>query len=150
LTSGIEAAGTDTMYSPNQGIRSYQQVGAAAQVAAAEDPVKLIQLLLTNSVERLALARGHMERGETAPKAEQLSRAVAIVDTLSGLVDVEKGGEIATNLRGLYEYATQRLTYANLKNDTKALDEAAGVLREIKAGWDGIVGQPRPATAGQP
>ena len=136
------------MYSPNPGIRSYQQVGAAAQVAAADDPARLIQLLLTNAVERLALARGHMERGEIAPKGEQLSRAVAIIDTLNGLVDLEKGGEIAVNLRALYDYATQRATYANLKNDTKSLDEATSVLREIKAGWDALASQPRPATVG--
>jgi flagellar protein FliS len=137
------------MYTANQALRSYQQVGAAAQVAAAEDPVKLIQLLMTKAVEQLTLARGHMERGEVAPKAEQLARAVAIIDTLNGLVDLEKGGEIARNLRDLYDYATRRVTYANLKNDARALDEATVVLREIKAGWDGIAAQPRPA-AGTP
>ncbi len=137
------------MYSPNQGIRSYQQVGAAAQVAAAEDPVRLIQLLLTNAVERLVLARGYMERREIAPKCEQMARAVAIIDTLNGLVDEEKGGDVARNLRSLYDFATLRATYANLKNDVRALDEATNVLREIKAGWDGLVAQPRPAGAGQ-
>jgi flagellar protein FliS len=136
------------MYTPNPGIRSYQQVGAAGQVAAADDPVKLIQLLLANAVERMALARGHMERGEIAPKGEQLSRAVAIIDTLNGLVDVEKGGDVAQNLRSLYDFATTRATYANLKNDTRALDEATHVLREIKAGWDGLAALPRPAVVG--
>jgi flagellar protein FliS len=133
------------MYTPNQALRSYQQVGAAAQVAAADDPVKLIQLLMARAVEQLTQARGHLERGEIAPKAEQLSRAVAIIDTLNGLVDLDKGGEIARNLRDLYDYATQRVTYANLKNDARALDEATNVIREIKAGWDGIAAQPRPA-----
>lgn len=133
------------MYTSNEALRSYRQVGAAAQVAAADDPVKLIQLLMTKAVEQLTLARGHMERGEIAPKAEQLSRAVAIIDTLNGLVDLERGGEIARNLRDLYDYATQRVTYANLKNDPRALAEATNVLREIKAGWDGIAAQPRPA-----
>jgi flagellar protein FliS len=133
------------MYTPNQALRSYQQVGAAAQVAAADDAVKLIQLLMAKAVEQLTQARGHLERGEIAPKAEQLSRAVAIIDTLNGLVDLDKGGEIARNLRDLYDFATQRVTYANLKNDARALDEATNVIREIKAGWDGIAAQPRPA-----
>lgn len=136
------------MYHPNQALRSYQQVGAAANVAAADDPVKLIQLLLDSALERLALARGHMERGEIPQKAEHLARAVAIVDTLNGLVDAERGGEIAANLRSLYDFATMRATFANLRNDTRALDEAVRVLREIKIGWDGIAAQPRPAAAG--
>jgi flagellar protein FliS len=117
------------MYTPSQALRSYQQVGAAAQVAAADDPVKLIQLLMAKAVEQLT----------------QLSRAVAIIDTLNSLVDLDKGGEIGRNLRDLYDYATQRVTYANLKNDARALDEATNVIREIKAGWDGIAAQPRPA-----
>jgi flagellar protein FliS len=133
------------VYTTNQALRNYQQVGAAAQVAAADEPVKLIQLLLGSAVDRLTLARGHLERGEVAPKAEQLSRAVAIIDTLNGLVDLERGGEVARNLRGLYDFATTRATYANLKNDPRALDEATQVLREIKAGWDALVARPRPA-----
>lgn len=138
------------MYTPNQALRSYRQVGAVSQVAATDDPVRLVQLLLGNAVDRLALARGHVERGEIAAKAEQLSRVVAIVDTLNALVDLEKGGDIGRNLRDLYDYVTRRLTVANLRNDAQALDEAAGLLREIKTGWDGIVAQPRPAAAGAP
>jgi flagellar protein FliS len=138
------------MYTPNQALRSYQQVGAVSQVAATDDPVRLVQLLLGNAVDRLALARGHVERGEIAAKAEQLSRVVAIVDTLNALVDLEKGGDIGRSLRDLYDYVTRRLTVANLRNDAQALDEVAGLLREIKTGWDGIVAQPRPAAAGAP
>lgn len=138
------------MYTPNQALRSYQQVGAVSQVAATDDPVRLVQLLLGNAVDRLALARGHVERGEIAAKAEQLSRVVAIVDTLNALVDLEKGGDIGRNLRDLYDYVTRRLAVANLRNDAQALDEVAGLLREIKTGWDGIVAQPRPAAAGAP
>lgn len=131
------------MYTSNQAMRSYRQVGAASQVAAADDPVKLVQLLLGNAVDRLALARGHLERREIGPKAEQLARVVAIVDTLNALVDLEKGGAIARNLRDLYDYATQRLTIANLRNDVQALDDVARVMRELRAGWDSLAAMPR-------
>jgi flagellar protein FliS len=138
------------MHGPNHALRSYQQVGAAAHVAAAEDPVRLIQLLLTNACERLAAARGHLERGETAPKAEQMSRAVAVIDTLNGLVDLERGGDVARNLRALYDFATERAVLANLRNDARALDDASRVLREIKAGWDALAAQPRAAAGTVP
>lgn len=138
------------MYTPNQALRSYQQVGAAAQVAATDDPVRLVQLLLGSAIDRLAAAHGHLQRGEIAAKAEQMSRVVAIVDTLNALVDVEKGGDIGRNLRDLYDYATRRLTVANLQNDLQALDEVAHLLREVKTGWDGMAAQPRPAAAVAP
>jgi flagellar protein FliS len=138
------------MQTTNQALRSYQQIGAVSQVAASSDPVRLVQLMLGNAVDRLALARGHVERGEIAAKAEQLSRVVAIVDTLNALVDLDKGGDIGRNLRDLYDYATRRLALANLRNDLAVLDEVAGLLREIRSGWDAMAAQPRPAAAGTP
>ena len=126
------------MYNPNQALRSYQQVGAAGQVAAAEDPYRLVQLMLGGAIERLAAARGHLGRGEIAGKGEQVSRAAAIIDSLNASLDMEKGGELARNLHDLYNWCTLRLVEANLKNDDAGFDEVAKVLREIKAGWDAI------------
>ncbi len=130
-----------------QALNSYRQVGAHAQVAAAEDPYRLVQLLLDGALERLAAAHGYLERGEVGRKAEQLSRVVAIVESLNGSLDMGRGGEVAANLRQVYDYATKRLTEANLANDLGGLDEVAGLLREIKTGWDGIAAQARAAGA---
>lgn len=118
-------------------LRQYQAVGAHSQVAGA-DPHKLVQLMLAGAIERLALARGQMQRGLRAQKAESLSKALAIVDTLNAAVDTERGGELAQNLRALYDYASQRLLHANLHDDEQVVEEVAGLLREVKAGWDGI------------
>jgi flagellar protein FliS len=130
-----------------QALNSYRQVGAHTQVAAAEDPYRLVQLLIDGSLERLAAARGNLQRGEVGAKAEQLSRVVAIVESLNGSLDMGRGGEVAANLRQVYDYATKRLTEANLANDLAGIDEVAGLLREIKAGWDGIAAQARAAGA---
>lgn len=118
-------------------LRQYQAVGAHSQVTGA-DPHKLVQLMLAGAIERLALARGQMQRGLRAQKAESLSKALALVDTLNAAVDIERGGEVAQNLRALYDYASQRLLHANLHDDEQVVEEVAGLLREVKAGWDGI------------
>ncbi len=126
------------MNMPNQGaMRAYRQTGAHARVAEA-DPHRLVQLMLEGVIDRLAIARGHLERGNVAQKGEAISRAMAIVDSLNANLDLDKGGEIAANLRGLYDYATRRLLEANLRNDAAGLDEVAGLMREVKAGWDAI------------
>lgn len=124
-------------YASQSAVRAYQATGAHTQVAAA-DPHRLVQLLLEGAIDRLAAARGHLEQGRIGPKGEALTRAVAIVDTLNAALDLGGGGEIAANLRRLYDYATRRLTEANLANDAAALDEVAGLLREVKSGWDAI------------
>jgi flagellar protein FliS len=115
----------------------YRNVGAHAQVAAA-DPHRLIQLMLSGALERVMGARGHLERGEIARKGEQIAKAVTIVGSLSDSLDLDRGGDVATNLRSLYDYLTRRLTEANLYNQPAILDEVAGLLREIKSGWDAI------------
>jgi flagellar protein FliS len=124
-------------YGTGSAVKAYQSAGAHGQVAAA-DPHRLVQLLLEGALDRLALARGHLQAGRIAQKAETLSRAMAIVDSLNGHLDLDRGGEVAANLRGLYDYATRRLLEANLRNDAAAIEEVAGLLREIKAGWDAI------------
>lgn len=123
--------------SPTHGTRAYRNIAAHGQVAAA-DPKQLIALLLAGAIDRITEARGHLERGNVARKGEVLGRALAIIGELNGSLNLEKGGEIAANLRGLYDYAGRRLIEANLHNDSGMLDEIAGLLREIKSGWDAI------------
>lgn len=125
--------------------RSYQSAGAHGQVAAA-DPHRLVLLLIDGAIDRLVLAQGQIARGQIAQKAETLSRAMAIVDTLNANLDLERGGELAMNLRGLYDYMTRRLLEANLRSDVAILAEVTGLLKEIRAGWQAIA----PAGQGAP
>ena len=126
--------------SPTHGARAYQDTGAHGQVAAA-DPTRLIGLLLAGAIDRIAEARGHLGRNDVARKGEALVRALAIIGELNGSLDLARGGEIAANLHSLYEYVGRRITEANLRNDGGTLDEVAGLLREIKSGWDAISAQ---------
>lgn len=119
------------------GMRAYRQAGAHGRVQGAS-PHRLVQLMLEALLDRLALARGHMIHGRTAPKGECLSRAIALIESLSASLDLEQGGEIAVNLRALYDYAMRRLLEANLRNDPAAIDEVAGLVREVKTAWDAI------------
>jgi flagellar protein FliS len=130
----------------NQALNSYKTIGAHSQVASA-DPYKLVSLLLSNVIERLAAARGHMERREVAKKGEQISKAIAVISALDGSLNFELGGEIAQNLHGLYEYMCVRLVNANLNDEFAGLDEVSALTRSIKDGWDGIAGTPRPPVA---
>jgi flagellar protein FliS len=122
-----------------QALKNYQSVRAHASVAAA-DPFRLVQLMLDNILQRIAAARGHLERNETARKGEQISKAIAVIGALKDSLNLEAGGEIAKNLDALYEYSTVRLVKANAKNDAAGFDEVVRLIRTIKEGWDGIGG----------
>lgn len=123
-------------------MRQYQQVGVKAQVTEA-DPHRLIQMLMQGGLDRIAQAKGAMERDEIAEKGVLIGKALNIIGGLRGVLDKEAGGELADNLDRLYEYMSTRLFEASRHNDVSKLDEVAGLLAEIKSGWDGIASQAR-------
>lgn len=118
-------------------MKQYQQVSLEARVAEAS-PHGLIQLLMQGGLERLAQARGAIERGQMAERGELISKAIGIVGGLREALNPEVGGELAVNLDSLYGYMTERLLEANRNGDAAILDEVSGLLREVKSGWDAI------------
>ena len=118
-------------------LKQYQTVNLRAQVAEAS-PHRLIQMLMEGGLSRLAQAKGAMERGQLALKGELISQSISIIGGLREALDLQQGGEVAENLDRLYDYMTARLLEANLKGNMQIIDEVAGLLRNIKTGWDGI------------
>jgi len=123
----------------NRALQQYHHADLA-EISEA-DPHRLIQMLLEGALQRIAIARGAMQQGDVVVKGERLSSALAIIEGLRIHLDRDRGGEIAANLEALYDYMQQRLLQANLRNDIEILDEVAGLIRQIKAGWDAIAQQ---------
>ena len=115
----------------------YRQVGTYSGVAEAT-PHRLIQMLLEGALDKIAVAKGHLGRGDVLEKGNNINWAISIINGLRGSLDFEAGGDIARNLDDLYDYMVRRLLEAHARNDAEALDEVARLLREIKAGWDSI------------
>lgn len=115
----------------------YSAVGAQTRVDSA-NPHRLIQLLMEGALEKVAVAKGHMQRGEIPLKAKFISRAVSIVDGLRMSLDQSVDHEMTRNLADLYDYINRRLLHANITNEVAALDEVAGLLHELKEAWAAI------------
>lgn len=117
-----------------------KQYGSVGLVSGVEDssPHRLIQMLMDGALTRMAMAIGHMQRGDVAAKGESISTAISIIGGLQGSLDLEKGGQIAADLERLYDYISRRLVQANLENDLAPLEEARGLLNQVKEGWDEI------------
>ncbi|MHB9797240.1 flagellar export chaperone FliS [Pseudomonas sp. MT3] len=118
-------------------MKQYQQVSLESRVAESS-PHALIQMLMQGGLERMAQARGAIERGQLAERGELISKAIGIVGGLREALNLELGGELALNLDRLYGYMTERLLEANRSGDAAILDEVSGLLREVKSGWDAI------------
>lgn len=120
-------------------LKQYQAVNTHVQAVDAS-PHRLIQMLMEGGLTRIAQARGAMERQQTAMKGELIGKAIGIIGGLRDGLNLEQGGEVAANLDRLYEYMVNRLLEANVQNDMAPLDEVAGLLRNVKSGWD-VIGQ---------
>ena len=121
-------------YSRASNMAAYQNTAAHGGVAAA-DSHKLILMLMDGALERIAGARGCMERKETGEKARLLNRSVSIIDELRNSLDMQGGGQISANLAELYDYMCRCILKANADNTVRQLDEVSNLLHEIRGAW---------------
>ncbi len=102
------------------------------------DNVRIVSLLFDGAINFIKLGRIKMEERNIAGKGLYIGKATAIIGELTSSLNMEAGGEIARNLRRLYDFVLDRLLKANLKNDMAALDEAEKVLQTLREGWKGM------------
>ena len=85
------------------GINAYRK-GNLKQDVATADPHRLTLMLMQGALDRIAYAKGAMERKEYAAKSDYISRTTAIIMHLRDTLDLEVGGETAQNMFALYDY----------------------------------------------
>ena len=134
------------MYTPSHsystGAGAYAKIGTESGAMSAS-PHQLITMLFEGAQTAITMARHHMANKEVGAKGKAISKAINIVDNgLKASLDAEAAGqagaELVANLSALYDYITQRLLYANLRNDPAMLDEAEQLLESIGSAWRDI------------
>lgn len=120
-----------------KGIQAYKAVGLKNELPEA-DPHRVIQMLYSGLLDKLAYAKGCIERRDFVGKSEHISKAIGILTSLQTSLDMKAGGEISANLFELYAFMVDRLSEATVKNDTAMIDEVARTLIPIKEAWDQI------------
>ncbi len=118
-------------------MQEYRQVNLQHAVEAAS-PHRLVQLMMERVLAKIAIARGHMERGAVAEKGRHIGDAISIVNGLQVSLNHKADSALSGNFDALYDYMTRRLLEANLKNDEAILTEVAGLMRQVKEAWDAI------------
>lgn len=121
-------------------MNEYNQTAVKASIMSAS-PHRLIQMLMEGALDKIAIAKGCMERNQIELKGKHISWAISIIGGLRSSLDKKAGGDIAQNLEDLYDYMERRLAAANAQNDPAILDEVTSLLRQIKEAWDAISDQ---------
>lgn len=119
------------------GAAKYGKVAAESEASYAS-PHRLVQMLMEGVLDKLATAKGCIERGDLTGKSRQISWAMSILSGLRSSLDLEAGGEIAVNLEDLYAYMIRRVIDASAQNDPLVLAEVMDLMIEIKGAWDAM------------
>lgn len=120
-----------------KGAKHYADVHTTSGLAE-DSPHRLIQMLMEGFLARVNSAKGAMSHGDMEAKSLFISKSIGIIGGLNEALDLEQGGELAINLRQLYEYINMVLLQASQENSQEKLDEVSGLMRDIKEAWDAI------------
>ncbi|EOV9522173.1 flagellar export chaperone FliS [Vibrio parahaemolyticus] len=118
----------------DSGYDSYQQVDLDAQAAAA-NPHQLVIMLIDGLLDEIERIRGHLAAKRLAEKGAGINKCMNILIGLTSALDDENGGEIAENLRQLYDFCQVELYYASVQNDADRLMNVERVVGNIREGW---------------
>jgi flagellar secretion chaperone FliS len=118
-------------------LATYSSVATHGGVAAG-DPHRLVLMLMDGAMERVAMARGCMQRGDIGQKVALLQRVISILAELRSSLDLQQGGTLAHNLDDLYNYMEKQLVRGNCDNNISYIDEVASLLVEIRSAWAAV------------
>ena len=116
-----------------KGISAYQE-NSVETLTQGQIVVKLYD----GAIRFLRQAVVCIERKDYAGKNDLINKAVAIIDELNFNLNMEEGGEIASNLRALYGFMVRHLHQANVRCDAGMVRHVINLLETLNEGWRGI------------
>ena len=115
------------------GVSAYQETAVSTQSKG-----RLIVMLYDGAIKFMKLAVRELQAGNYGAKGLYINKAQDIINELNAVLDMDAGGEIASNLRKLYCFMSNRLSQANLKRDSQMIQEVITLMEELNQGWKAV------------
>jgi flagellar protein FliS len=116
-----------------KGVETYQDTSVTTQTKG-----RLVVMLYDGAIKFLKMAIKEIEAKNPEAKGKYINKATDILLELNAVLDMEAGGEVATNLRKLYLFMGRHLTEANTKQDIGKIEEVIKLLEELNQSWKTI------------
>ena len=113
--------------------QTYQQ-----NSAMTASPQELTLMLYNGSLKFIRLERKAMIENDFEIKNTNIMKAQTIIQEFR--VTLNQDIEISKNMEQLYEYIYSQLIDANTKNDLDILEEAEGLIIELRDTWKQAMG----------
>jgi flagellar secretion chaperone FliS len=116
-----------------RGIAAYKENAVATQSRG-----RLVVLLYEGAIRFLRQAQQELEAGDMAAKGEHINKAVAILHELDSCLNMDDGGEIAQNLRSIYQFMVRHLGEANVQRNPTHIQDVIECLESLNESWKAI------------
>ncbi len=117
------------------GIAAYQD-----NTVSTQSKGRLIVMLYDGAIKFMRLAIKELETNNYEEKGHYINKAQDIINELNVVLDMDAGGEIATNLRKLYCFMSNRLSEANIKREPQMIRDVIKLMEELNQSWKAIAG----------
>jgi flagellar secretion chaperone FliS len=99
---------------------------------ATAAPEQLVVMLFDGALRFSRRAVASFEAGQRPQATQNIARMSSIVNELNATLDMEAGGDIATNLRSIYSFINRHLIAAVRESDPHRVRQAANMLAELR------------------
>ena len=100
---------------------------------------KLVVMLFSGAITFLSKAKVAMQKNDYENKGKYIIKAMNILDELNISLDMEKGQDIAKNLKSIYLFLDRYLSQANIENDPEKIDRAIAIIEKIKSAFEEVL-----------
>ncbi len=115
-----------------------QQRYLKTQIETASQP-QLLVMIFDAAVKKLHLSKKAIQEKNIEKAHTELTKVQKIFTELMIALDLEKGGELATNLLRIYDFLYHHLVKANIKQDIALIDEALPIVENLRTAWKDAV-----------
>jgi len=95
-------------------------------------PEQVLIMLYDGAIRFVRQAKAASTEGRLGDKAKAISKAVAIITEFSNTLDFEVGGDIALDLKRLYDFMLMELSAVNSRNETDRLGPVENILLDLR------------------
>jgi len=100
------------------------------------DRGKLLLMVYDHSIKWCSKAIDAINSNQIEARTKAIFKVQDGITELMCSLDFERGGEIANQLRNLYDFYNRHLSEANIKNDVKKVEEVQEMLQSLRNAWD--------------
>lgn len=115
-------------------IKQYQGADKNARLLEA-DPHQIILMLMDGVLERMAIAKGCIERDDIQGKSNAINRAVSLISGLQGSLDFDAEPQVSQSFDNFYDLMTRRLIEASASRDVVIINELIDLFVPLRDAW---------------